>query len=421
MSTEAMLTEEQKELREKVQDFVKSVPRQLLLDMDADKVTYPREFLEEAGKRGLLGLRFDPKWGGGGVPWTSELVALEEVGVLGTALACLYSLVSIVGEAIHVFGTDDQKERYLKPMTAGKLTVAEGLTEPRGGSDFFAATTRARREGDVFYVSGQKRFVVGAEGADLFLIYGKVEGIDDPKKAMTAFLIERGPGVEVHHVYGLMGTRGGGTGRIVFKNVPVPIENVLGGEAGIGNGTAVFHQMMIPERMTSAGGAVGMGRAAIEVAARYADRRYAFGRKIRRFEGVSFKIADSLTLLDAARALNHATGVAVDSGTVPPGKVRRLVSEAKKFSTEAAWTVVNHAMQILGGIGYTNVFPVERMLRDVRLITIWTGTNEIMNLVIQHEFYKEFLSTPLKGRDIEGDAVEADAVEEKEYNEPGSR
>lgn len=421
MSTEAMLTEEQKELREKVQDFVKSVPRQLLLDMDADKVTYPREFLEEAGKRGLLGLRFDPKWGGGGVPWTSELVALEEVGVLGTALACLYSLVSIVGEAIHVFGTDDQKERYLKPMTAGKLTVAEGLTEPRGGSDFFAATTRARREGDVFYVSGQKRFVVGAEGADLFLIYGKVEGIDDPKKAMTAFLIERGPGVEVHHVYGLMGTRGGGTGRIVFKNVPVPIENVLGGEAGIGNGTAVFHQMMIPERMTSAGGAVGMGRAAIGVAARYADRRYAFGRKIRRFEGVSFKIADSLTLLDAARAMNHATGVAVDSGTVPPGKVRRLVSEAKKFSTEAAWTVVNHAMQILGGIGYTNVFPVERMLRDVRLITIWTGTNEIMNLVIQHEFYKEFLSTPLKGRDIEGDAVEADAVEEKEYNEPGSR
>ncbi len=418
MSTDAMLTKEEADLREKVQDFVKSVPRQLLLDMDADKVMYPREFLEEAGKRGLLGLRFDPKWGGAGLPWTSELVALEEVGVLGTALACLYSLVSIVGEAIHVFGTEDQKERYLKPMIAGKLTVAEGLTEPRGGSDFFAATTKARREGDVFYVSGQKRFVVGAEGADLFLIYGKVEGIDDPKKAMTAFLIERGPGVEVHHVYGLMGTRGGGTGRIVFKNVPVPIENVLGGEAGIGNGTAVFHQMMIPERMTSSGGAVGMGRAAIEVAARYADRRYAFGRKIRRFEGVSFKIAESLTLLDAARALNHATGVAVDSGTVPPGKVRRLVSEAKKFSTESAWKVVNHAMQILGGIGYTNVFPVERMLRDVRLITIWTGTNEIMNLVIQHEFYKEFLSTPLKGRDIEEDAVEADAVEEKEYNEP---
>ncbi len=176
--------------------------------------------------------------------------------------------------------------------------------------------------------------------------------------------------------------------------------------------------MMIPERLTSAGGAVGMGRAALEIAARYADRRYAFGKKIRRFEGVNFKIAESLTLLDAARALNRAAGVAADSGTIPPGKVRRLVSEAKKFSTEAAWQVVNHAMQILGGIGYTNVFPVERLLRDVRLITIWTGTNEIMNLVIQHEFYREFLHRGPQGRDVEADAAEADAVEEKEYNAP---
>ncbi len=417
MSTEAMLTGAEKALRERVRDFVASVPRQLLLDMDADRVTYPREFLEEAGRRGLLGLRFDPRWGGAGLPWTSELVALEEVGVLGTALACLYSLVSIVGEAIHVFGTEEQKEKYLKPMIAGRLTVAEGLTEPRGGSDFFGATTRARREGDVFYVSGQKRFIVGAEGADLFLIYGKVEGVEDPKRAMTAFLIERGPGVEVHHIYGLMGTRGGGTGRVVFKDVPVPISNVLGGEAGVCNGTAVFHQMMIPERMTSAGGAVGMGRAALEIAARYADRRRAFGQKIRRFQAVSFKIAESLTLLDAARALNYAVGRAIESGTEPPGKVRRLVSEAKKFATEAAWEVVNHAMQVLGGIGYTNVFPVERLLRDVRLITIWTGTNEIMNLVIQHEFYREFLARPRRGRDVEADAADADAVEEKVYND----
>jgi alkylation response protein AidB-like acyl-CoA dehydrogenase len=161
-----------------------------------------------------------------------------------------------------------------------------------------------------------------------------------------------------------------------------------------------------------------MGRVALEIAARYADRRYAFGKKIRRFEGVNFKIAESLTLLDAARTLNYAAGVAAESGTVPPGKVRRLVSEAKKFSTEAAWQVVNHAMQILGGIGYTNVFPVERLLRDVRLITIWTGTNEIMNLVIQHEFYREFLHAGPRGRDVEADAAEADAVEEKEYNAP---
>jgi hypothetical protein len=267
----------------------------------------------------------------------------------------------------------------------------------------------------MFYLTGQKRFVVGAEGADVILVYGKIEGVADPKQAMTAFLVERGPGVQVRHVYGLMGTRGGGTGRIAFRNAAVPLSNVLGGEAGVGRGAQVFHQMMIPERMTSAAGAVGMGRAAIEIAARYADRRKAFGKKIRHFQGVSFKIAESLTLLDAARAFNHAVGCAIAAGE-PPGKVRRLVSEAKKFATESAWTVVNHAMQILGGIGYTNVFPVERLLRDVRLITIWTGTNEIMNLVIQHEFFREFLGAPPRGRDVESDAAEADFSEEKIYS-----
>jgi hypothetical protein len=416
MSIDSLLTENEKSLRAEMQDFVRSVPRQLLLDMDAGRVTYPREYLQEAAKRHLLGLRFDPQWGGRGLPWTSELVALEEAGTLGTSLACLYSLVSIVGEAIHEFGSEEQKEKFLKPVLRGEMTVAEGLTEPRGGSDFFAATSTARREGDVFLLNGQKRFVVGAEGADLLLVYAKVEGIEDPKQAMTAFLVERGEGVLVERVYGLMGTRGGGTGRLVFRDAPVPMSNVLGGEIGVGNSTQVFHRMMVPERMTSACGAVGMGRAAIEVAARYADRRRAFGQKIRQFEGVSFKVAESLTLLDAARALNYAVCRAVDAGE-NPDRVRRLVSEAKKFSTESAWTVVNHAMQILGGIGYTDIFPVERLLRDVRLITIWTGTNEIMDLVIQHEFYREFLKEKSSGRDVESDARGVEFPEEKEYNE----
>lgn len=416
MTIDSLLHPEEKALRGEMQAFVRSIPRQMLLDLDAEKISYPRDYLLEAGRGKLLGLRFDTEWGGRGLPWTSELVALEEAGTLGTSLACLYSLVSIVGEAVHVFGTTEQKEKYLKPMLRGELTVAEGLTEPRGGSDFFAATTRAKRTGDTFLLNGQKRFVVGAEGADLLLVYGKVEGIEDPKESMTAFLVERGPGVTVEHVYGLMGTRGGGTGRLVFHDAQVPMENVLGGEAGIGNGTQVFHQMMVPERLTSACGAVGMGRAAIEIAARYADRRKAFGQKIRQFEGVSFKIAESLTLLDAARALNYAVCKAADTDE-NSHRVRRLVSEAKKFSTETAWTAVNHAMQILGGIGYTNIYPVERLLRDVRLITIWTGTNEIMDLVIQHEYFRELLAEESAGRNVEADALGEDYPEEKEYNE----
>ncbi len=412
-----LLDDDALEFRDEMRSFASSIPRQMLLDMDAEKIVFPREFLEEAGRRHLLGPRFSENYGGRSLPWTAEMAGLEEIGVLGTSLACLWSLISIVGEAIEAFGTEEQKEHFLVPMLRGELAAAEGLTEPRGGSDFFGAVTTARRDGDAFVLNGQKRFVVGAEGADVILVYARIEDEPDPKKGMTAFLVERGEGVEVENVYELMGTRGGGTGRLVFRDVRVPLENVLGGEAGLGHGTEVFHRMMVPERLTSAGGAVGMGRACLEIATRYADRRHAFGRKVRQFEGVSFKIAEGLTQLDAARALNHSAAAAIDRG-VAAGPARRLVSEAKYFSTEAAWQVVNHSMQILGGIGYTNIYPVERMLRDVRLITIWTGTNEIMKLVIQHEFYREFRDLHFPGRDLEDDASGAGLPGEKIYGGP---
>jgi acyl-CoA dehydrogenase len=412
---DAILTPEQKKLRDEVRAFVKGVPRQLILDMDADRVRYPREYVQELAEHNLLGLRFPTEYGGRGLGWTDEIVALEEVGILGTSLACLFSLPSIVGEALNVFGTPEQKARWLRPMLAGKLTVAEALTEPRGGSDFFGTTTVARREGDEFVLEGQKRFVVGAEGADLFLVYARTDPEARPHEGLSAFIVERGPGVDVEHVYGLMGTRGGGTGRIYFRGARVPAQNMLG---PLNGAASVFYQMMIPERMTSAAGALGMARAALEVAARYSDRRKAFGQKIRRFEGVSFKVADSITQLDAARMLVYGAARCVDAAPPSghdPRRCRRLVSEAKKFATDTAWEVVNHAMQILGGIGYTNVYPIERLLRDTRLIMIWTGTNEIMDLIIQHEYYQEFLNQRAAKRDVEADAAEADRNEEKIY------
>src|SRR5512137_2456345 len=143
---DAILTGEQKKLRDEVRDFVKNVPRQLILDMDADKVRYPREYVAEAARRNLLGLRFPVEYGGRGLGWADEIVALEEVGVLGTSLACLYSLPSIVGEAIYRFGTPEQQGRWLPRIIGGRLTVAEALTEPRGGSDFFGTSTQARRD-----------------------------------------------------------------------------------------------------------------------------------------------------------------------------------------------------------------------------------------------------------------------------------
>jgi alkylation response protein AidB-like acyl-CoA dehydrogenase len=409
--------EAQLKIQSEMRAFVKDdIPRQLLLDIDEDKIRYPREFIEKAANRNLLGLRFPKEYGGRGVGWKEEVVALEEVGVLGTALPCLYSLVSIVGEAINKFGTKQQKEKYLLPTLQGKLTTAEGLTEPRGGSDFYGATTTAIKQGDYYILNGQKRFVVGAEGADYFFIYAKT-GVDaNGRESMSAFLVDRAMGVEVEHVYGLMGTRGGGTGRIVFRNLKVPKENLVGEE---NNALEIFNQMMVPERMTSAAGALGMARTALEIAAKYSNKRKAFGKKIRSFEAVSFMIADSLTKLDAARALVHSTALAIDNLTEASVQ-RMLVSESKKFATDTAWEVINNAMQVMGGIGYTNIFPIERLLRDARLIMIWTGTNEIMNLVIQHEYFKQLLTpngefVEKNIRDLENDAIGSEKSEEKVY------
>jgi len=409
--SDTLLSPEQISLRDEARAFTRNVPRTLLLDMDAETLRYPRAYIEQLAGSHLLGLRFPVEWGGRGLDWSYEVLALEEIGVLGSSLACLYSLPSIVGEALAVFGTSDQKLRYLAPILSGRLTVAEALTEPRGGSDFFGAATTVVRQGDDFILNGQKRFIVGAEGADVFLVYARSNLNTTSHKSISTLLVERGPGVEVQHVYGLMGTRGGGTGRVYFRDVRVPAENLIGEEHG---GYDVFNQMMIPERMTSAAGALGLARAALEICTRYSNQRKAFGQKIREFEGVSFKIAESLTRLDAARALVQQTAQIIDTAGNSPF-VRRMVSESKKFATETAWDVVNDAMQVMGGIGYTNVYPIERLLRDARLMTIWTGTNEIMNLVIQHEYYRELLSQPSSARDVESDASSAEALDEKIY------
>jgi len=223
---EVFLTEERRKFRQEVQDLVKSIPRQLILDMDADKIKFPDEFVREAGKRNLLGTRFPRKYGGRDLKWVDELVEVGEVNKLGVPFACLVSVTSIVGEGLNVFGTEAQKEKYLKPLIAGTQWAGEALTEPRGGSDFFGATTVARKKGNRYYLTGQKRFVVGSEGADFFLVFA-VTNPGAGRDSLSAFIVEREMGVEVKHVYGLMGCRGAGTGRLVFRDVPVPVKGIL--------------------------------------------------------------------------------------------------------------------------------------------------------------------------------------------------
>lgn len=405
---EFLLNEEEKALQNEVRDFVKNdVPSKMVRDMDLSIIETGRPFIEMAGKKNLLGLRFPKQYGGRGLNWVADVAAIEEVGVLGNSITCAYVMPCIVGEALDIFGTRQQKERYLRPTNTGKLYSAEALTEPRGGSDFFGATTKAVEDGDSFILNGEKRFIVGAKDSDYFLVYAKSAPDAPPHESLSCFIVERAMGVKDQTIYSLLGTRGAGTGRLVFKDVRVPKENLVG---ELHNAYAVFNKMMVPERLTSGAGALGLGRASLEVATRYSTRRKAFGRAIDKFQAVNFMVADSVCTLDAARSLVYAAARSVDSGA----DSRKIVSEAKKIGTEAAWQVINNAMQIMGGIGYTSIYPIERFLRDCRLAMIWTGTNEVMNLLIQHEYYKELKKRTIEPRDVEGDAITPDD-EEKVY------
>lgn len=396
-------TQEEIELRKEIKEFVKSIDPELLRKMDRNEIDYPFEFLHKAAERNLLGLRFPKRYGGRELSWTAEMVALEEIGVLGMGLGCSYAMVSIVGEALNKFGTEKLKERFLKPIIKGEKLAAEGLTEPRGGSDFFGTTTKAEKKGNKWIINGEKRFIAGGKVADFYLIYARTDPHAPGHKALTAFIVEREMGVEVGEVYNLLGFRGMGTARILFKNVEVPDDYRIG---EINGGAAVFNRMMIPERLTSAAGAIGAARAALEIAIKYSTQRKAFGMPLRSFQAINFKVAESVMKLDAARALVYTAAKAADAlDRGLPVDPRRLVSEAKCFATDIGWEVVNTAMQILGGIGYTQIYPIERLLRDMRLAPIWTGSNEIMKLLVQHEVYK-MMEMHSRDRDVEMDAME---------------
>ncbi|MBS3756487.1 MAG: acyl-CoA/acyl-ACP dehydrogenase [Desulfobacterales bacterium] len=410
-----LLSEETRKIRDEARDLVKWVPRQMIVDMDNDRIQFPKEFLQEAGRRNLMGCRYPKKWGGRGLDWVSTCTVMEEIGTLGYIFACVFGVgAELVCDAIIQHGTDAQKKKYVKPLLEGKIFAAECLTEPRGGSDFFGTTTTAEDKGDHFLVNGQKRFIVGAEGADFFLVYARTDFDAEPHKALSCLIVDKGSGVETKYLYGLMGCRGGGAGRLVFKDVKVPKENVVG---EINGAYPVFQTMMIPERLGTAAMTIGAARPALDIATGYTTRRKAFGTTINNFQGVSFQVSEAAMLLDAARSLIYTTARAVDTGE-NARKVRRMVSESKKFVTESCQKAAQNAMQVMGGIGYTNIYPIERIVRDLRLASIWTGSNEVMSMIVAHEWYREYFNRKQAGaeiRDYEGDAAESEAPEEKIY------
>ena len=215
----------------------------MILDMDADRIQFPKEFLQEAGRRNLFGCRYPSKWGGRDMDWATTCMVMEEVGTLGYIFSCVFGVgAELVCDAIILHGNDDQKEKYVKPLLKGDLFAAECLTEPRGGSDFFGTTSTAVEKDGYFLLNGQKRFIVGADGADFFLVYARTNPDAEPHKALTCFIVDRGPGVDTKYLYGLMGCRGGGAGRIVSG-----CQSSQGKRHRQLNGAyAVFNTMMIP-------------------------------------------------------------------------------------------------------------------------------------------------------------------------------
>jgi len=407
-----LLTDKQKALKQEAREFVKTIPRQMILDMDADKIRFPKAFLQEAGRRNLMGCRYPQQWGGRDMDWVSTCMVMEEIGVLGYIFACTFGVgAELVCDAIIRHGTDAQKEKYVKPLLRGEMFAAECLTEPRGGSDFFGTTTTAVDTGDHFVLNGQKRFIVGGEGADYFLVYAKTDPDADPRNGISCFIVDKKEGVDAQYLYGLMGCRGGGAARMVFKDVKVPRENLLGER---NQGVKVFNTMMIPERLGTAAMTIGAAVPAVDIATGYTSKRKAFGQPVAQFQGVSFQVAEAVTLLDAARSMIYTTARAVDA-QIHDKQIRRLVSESKKFVTESCQKAVHNAMQVMGGIGYTNIYPVERIFRDLRLASIWTGTNEVMAMIIANEWYKAYWKDKPAGRirDMEPDAAEAAAADEK--------
>ncbi len=409
------MTDAQIKLRDEAREFTKWVPKEMILAMDAEEIQFPKEYLQECGRRNLLGIRLPTEYGGRGLGWVDDAIVAEEIGVASYSLACLWGVgADIVCEAIVKYGSEELKQEIVVPLLKGEVFAAECLTEPRGGSDFFGATTVARKDGDDWIISGQKRFIVGAEGADWFMVYAVTAPDAPPHKRMTCFMIPRVKGVESKYIYGLMGVRGGGAGRLLLDNVRVPERYALN---GIHNGFEVFMTNMVPERFGTAAMTIGSVRPALEIATSYTSRRKAFGQPIMNFQAVGFKIADCSMKMDAMRSMAYTTALALDSGKVSAGRIRRMVSQSKKFITETAWEVANDCMQVMGGIGYTNVFPIERIVRDIRLSMIWVGTNEIMQHIIQTEWYKENGKNIEAGktRDVELDAVNAHETEEKVY------
>jgi alkylation response protein AidB-like acyl-CoA dehydrogenase len=379
-----VLSDEQREMRDLVRTLARErvAPRAAEIDKKAE---FPWDVVELFREHEIFGILYDEEYGGLGASALMTLVAIEELSKVCATSGLIVAVQELGSLGLKLAGTGEQKQRYLPRLASGEWLCAYALTEAGSGSDSAAMRTQARREGDEYVLTGSKRFITNAGVADLYTVFAKTDA-EAGHAGISAFLVEaEAPGFEVGRIEPKMGIKGSTTGEIFFNDCRVPAENLLGAE---GEGFRIAMRILDRSRPGIGAQGLGLAQGATDYAVEYARSRETMGKPIAEHQLIAAKLADMETRCEAARGLLYKVGVMIDEDA-PDEELTKISAMAKLFCTDVAMDVTTEAVQILGGYGYMQEHPLERMMRDAKITQIYEGTNEIQRLVIAREMLKE--------------------------------
>ncbi|QGM31349.1 acyl-CoA dehydrogenase [Bacillus sp. N3536] len=367
-------TEEQLMMRNMVRDFAKTEIEPFIERMEQGE--FPREIIKKMGELGLMGITIPEKYGGSEMDFTSYVIAINELSKVSAVVGVILSVHTSVGtNPILYFGNEEQKQKYIPKLAAGEYIGAFCLTEPSAGSDAGALKTKAVKKGDEYVINGSKVFITNGGEADVYIVFASTDATQG-SRGISAFIVEKDtPGFIIGKDEKKMGLHGSRTVQITFEDMRIPVENLLGEE---GEGFKIAMANLNTGRIGIATQALGIAEAAFEAAVGYAKERVQFGKPIAANQGVGFKLADMGTAVEASRLLVYRAASMRDKG-LPCGKE---ASMAKLFASKTAVDVAIEAVQVFGGYGYTEDYPVERYFRDAKITEIYEGTSEIQRIVI---------------------------------------
>lgn len=371
------LTEEQNLIRDMVRSFAEAEVAPSAAERDEQELFDRALMFDRLGELGLTGIVFPEEYGGGGADYISYAIAVEELSrVCGSTGVTLSAHLSLCANPIFMFGTEEQKQKFLVPLATGEKLGAFGLTEPSAGSDAGGTKTTAVRDGDEWILNGSKIFITNGGEAEIYVVLARSDKAAQKHRGISAFIVEKGtPGFSFGKKEKKMGIRSSPTMELVFENCRIPAENLLGQE---GQGFKVAMQTLDGGRIGIAAQALGIAQGALDAALTYAKEREQFNKPITAFQGVSFQLADMATQVEAARLLVYNAAYRASAGL----SYSNESAMAKLFASETAMKVTTQAVQLHGGYGYTREFPVERMMRDAKITEIYEGTSEIQRVVI---------------------------------------